>query len=244
MVVCGVLLTGCGDKPADSTSSTSAAPTQNQEAGEIQEAVSKAASAAVEEVKKQSATAVAEAQQQARAAYDDLSRKLVESTKGQTDKLLQDVGADLEKRTKQLSESLKENQTLTQQLQGAVQALLGGQDTEAVSEMGELAGAKLTPDQTTLAKDAYNAMAAFVTQRNFSTLEGMDSDVARLVNSVWKGNYSEALPPLQKIYGQATLTPAQKELLSTTFDQYAPTGWKDAASSLQKGVDALKKFGN
>jgi hypothetical protein len=94
-----------------------------------------------------------------------------------------------------------------------------------------------------LAKDVYNAAAAFVTERNFSSVPGMNTQVSQLVNAVWQGNYTQALQPLQKLYGQASLTPAQKDLLGATFDQYMPAGWKSAADAVKQGADALKKFG-
>ena len=71
----------------------------------------------------------------------------------------------------------------------------------------------------------------------------MNSNVSQLANAVWKGNYSQALPPLQKLYSQTSLTAPQKELLGKMYDGYMPAGWKDSAAKLQQGVDALKKFG-
>lgn len=243
--VSALLGTGCKDKSAETAPGTSSTSTPDQPAAmdQIAEAAGKAADEVVSEVKKQSAEAVAEVQKQAKAAYDDLSKQLIESTKGKTDALLKDLSTDLQGRSQKLAEALKNNETLTAQLQSAVAALLGNQDSQAVGDMGGIAAAKLTPEQTTLAKDFYNVGAAFVTQRNFSSLAGSESDVASLVNSVRQGNYTQALVPLQKIYGQATLTPAQKDLLGKTFDQYMPEGWKDTAGSLQKGIDALKGFG-
>jgi len=226
------LAIGCGDKPAESSSTSSTQPAKPAATEEIKQAVSKA----TEEV-------VAEVQKQAKAAYADLSQQLLASTKGASDELLKNISTDLGARVQKLSESLKTNEGLTQQLGAAVNALLGNQDGEAVGGLSSLTAAKLTPEQTTLAKEVYNAAAALVTQRNFSSVEGMNTDVSQLATAVWKGNYTEALPPLQKLYSQSTLTPQQKDLLGATFDRFMPAGWKESAGKLQQGLDALKGFG-
>jgi len=230
-IVSLALLSGCGDKPAESSAPPAASP-QPSDASEATQAASKAVNEAVAEVKKE-----------AQAAYAQLSQQLLASSKGATDELLKNVSTDLQGRVQKLGEALKGNEALTQQLGSAVNALLGNKDSEAVTSLGGLTAAKLTPEQTTLAKDVYNATAALVTQRNFSSLEGLNSDVSQLANAVWKGNYTQALPPLQKIYNQATLTPAQKDLLGKMYDSYMPAGWKDSATKLQQGLDSLKKIG-
>jgi len=226
------LMVGCSDKPAESSTSATPPPAKPAATEEVKQAVTKA----TEEV-------VAEVQKQAKAAYADLSQQLLTSTKGASDDLLKSISTDLGARVQKLSESLKTNEGLTQQLGTAVNALLGNKDGEAVGGLSSLTAAKLTPEQTTLAKEVYNAAAALVTQRNFSSLEGMNSDVSKLATSVWKGNYTEALPPLQKLYSQTSLTPAQKDLLGKMYDSYMPAGWKDSAAKLQQGLDTLKKFG-
>jgi hypothetical protein len=227
-----VLLTGCGDKPAESSATPSAGSGQPTASDEVKKAVSQAATEVAAEVKKQAA-----------AVYAEASKQLTEAVRSGTDTLLKNISTDLEGRVAKLGEALKSNETLTQQLNAAVKAMVGNQDVEAVGSLNKLSTASLTPEQTTLAKDVYNAAAAFVTQRNFSSLEGMNTEVGQLVNAVWQGNYSSALTPLQKIYSQATLTPQQKELLGATFDPYLPAGWQDTAGKLQQGLDALKKFG-
>jgi NADH dehydrogenase/NADH:ubiquinone oxidoreductase subunit G len=231
-VLGAVLLTGCGDKPAETSSTAPAADRQPTASDEVKKAVSQAATEVAAEVKKQ-----------ASAVYAEASKQLTESVRNGTDTLLKNIVADLEGRVAKLGEALKSNESLTQQLNTAVKAMAGGQDADAVGSLNKLSTASLTPEQTTLAKDVYNAAAAFVTQRNFASLEGMNSEVGQLVNAVWQGNYSSALAPLQKVYSQATLTPQQKELLGATFDPYLPAGWKDTAGKLQQGLDTLKKFG-
>jgi len=226
------LMVGCSDKPAESSSTSATQPANPAATEEIKQAVSKA----TEEV-------VAEVQKQAKAAYADLSQQLLASNNGASDDLLKNISTDLGARVQKLSGSLKSNEGLTQQLGSAVNALLGNQDGEAVGGLSSLTAAKLTPEQTTLAKEVYNAAAALVTQRNFSSVEGMNTDVSQLATAVWKGNYTEALPPLQKLYSQTSLTPEQKDLLGKMYDSYMPAGWKDSAAKLQQGLDTLKKFG-
>jgi hypothetical protein len=34
-----------------------------------------------------------------------------------------------------------------------------------------------------------------------------------------------------------------KCIIDATFDQYMPAGWKDAAKTVQEGVNTLKKLG-
>ena len=181
-------------------------------------------------------------QKQATAAYQNLSSQLTASVGTSSDSLLKNIGTDLGARVTKLGESLTTNDAAKAQLTTAMESLLGKNDAQAVSGLGKITDLKLSSEQTTLAKDVYNAAAALVTQRNFSSLEGMNTEVTSVVNSVWKGNYTQALPALQKIYGQANLTEPQKNLLGTTFDKYAP-GWRDNAVKVQQGLDTLKKFG-
>jgi len=245
IAVATLLLAGCSQKPADeipanskpaepSSASQPESVAQPKSADEpVQPAASKVAAAAAPGVK-----------QQAQEAFANLSQQLVESTKGgSTDALVKNVSADLESRVGKLASSLADNATVKEGLNTAVQSLLGNKDLDAITELNKLTSANLTPEQTTMVKDVYNAGAALVTQRNFSSIEGMNTDVSQLATAVWKGNYTEALTPLQKLYGQSTLTAPQKELLGATFDKYLPAGWKDTAGSVQKGLDTLKQFG-
>ncbi len=152
------------------------------------------------------------------------------------------ISTDLETRVTQLGETLAGNKTVMNQLNGALQSLLNNEDIDAVEAFSSVAAAKLTPEQTSLAKEVYNAGAAYVTERNFSSLEGMNSDVAKLSTAVLDGNYTEAMQPLQKIWTKSSLTTEQKDLLGSVFDQYLP-GWQDKAGVVGQGLDALKKFG-
>jgi outer membrane murein-binding lipoprotein Lpp len=235
VTIATLVVAGCSPQSSDGTakpdSSTSAnAPVQP---AEVQPPAAKVAAEAAPAVKKP-----------APETLGNLGQQLIESTKGgSADPLVKSISTDLQGRVSKLAASLADNATVKEQLTTAVQALLGNNDVAAISGLNKLTTAKLTPEQTTLVKDVYNAGAALVTQRNFSSIEGMNTDVAQLANSVWKGNYTEALPPLQKLYSQSTLTAPQKELLGATYDKYMPAGWKDAAGTVQKGLDTLKQFG-
>lgn len=235
------LLAGCGDSSKTDAPPAASGATAPSAADELKKAAADVTKEVTAEVKKQANEAAATVQKEATAAYQNVSSQLVSSFQSSSDSLLKNISSDLGSRVAKLGDSLKTNETVKAQLTSAVQSLLGKKDSDAVSGFGQVTESKLTPEQSALAKDVYNAAAALVTQRNFSSLDGMNSEVSSLVNSVWKGNYSEALPPLQKIWTQAKLTDSQKNLLGTTFDKYAP-GWRDSAATLQKGVDALKSF--
>ncbi len=233
-----MLLAGCGQKPSEEAA-PNPKPSAQDSAGQPATAAQQAEAAATK-VATDTTTAV---KQQAQEAFANLSQQLVESTKGgSTDSLVKNVSADLGDRVSKLAQSLTDNATVKEGLNTAVQALLGNKDIVAITELSKLTSANLTPEQTTMVKDVYNAGAALVTQRNFSSIEGMNTDVSQLATSVWKGNYTEALTPLQKLYNQSTLTASQKELLGATFDKYLPAGWKDAAGTVQKGLNTLKQF--
>ncbi len=237
-----LLIVGCGDsapKPdASAANATTPPPTATDE---MKNAATEVAKEVTSEVKKQTAETVAAVQKEATAAYQNISSQLVSSFQSSSDSMLKNIGTDLGDRVTKFGESLKSNEAVKAELTSAMQALMGKKDTEAVSSLGSITQSKLTPEQTTLAKDVYNAAAALVTQRNFSGHEGMNSEVSGLENSVWKGNYTEALPPLQKIWTQASLTDSQKNLLGATFDKYAP-GWRDSTAKRQQGIDTLKGF--
>jgi hypothetical protein len=97
----------------------------------------------------------------------------------------------------------------------------------------------LTPEQTRLSKDVYNLGSAYVVKRNFGSLQGSQGEVNQIVTALRKGNTTEALPPLKKIGQNATLTPPQKELLSSLTERYAP-GLKRASEGL-KSIPGLNQ---
>jgi nucleoid DNA-binding protein len=239
----GWLLAGCGDSSTKPTppATSGAAPTVGSGAAEVATETKKQVTEAVAEVKKQATETVAVVQKQATEAYQNFSSQIASSLQSNSDSTLKNIGADLSARVSKFGDSIKTNDTVKAQLSSAMESLLGKNDAEAVTGLGKITDLKLSPEQSTLAKEVYNAGAALVTRRNFSSLEGMNSEVTSVVNSVWKGNYSQALPPLQKIWTQAKLTDSQKNLLGTTFDKYSP-GWRDNAATVQKGLDTLKGF--
>lgn len=240
LLICALLI-GCKEKAPEAPETTSSDPAKPAPTEQIKESLSKAADQAVTEVKKQASETATQIQLQVKAAYNDLSQQLVASTKGSVNDLTKNISSDLQDKVQKLSDSAKDDPSLTEKLSAGIKSLLSNNDSEAVSDLGGLSSAKLTPEQTTLAKDVYNAAAALVTERNFSSVEGMDSDVSKLATAVWKGNYTDALPPLQKLYSQATLTTEQKDLLGKMYDSYTPAGWKDSAAKLEQGLDTLKK---
>jgi hypothetical protein len=229
------LLTGCGDSAKTQAPAKTEAAAASSAADELKKAAADVTKSVTAEAREQAK----EVQKEGTAAAQAAGSQIASSVQSSSDSLLKNIGADLGTRVNKLAQSLTGNEQAKEQLTSATQSLLGNKDAEAVSGFGKVTESKLTPEQGALAKDAYNAAAALVTQRNFSSLEGMNSEVTQLVNSVWKGNYTEAMPPLQKIWTQAKLTDSQKNLLGTTFDRYAP-GWRDSAAKLQQGVDALK----
>jgi hypothetical protein len=229
------VMTGCGDSAKTQAPAKTDTAVASSAADELKKAASDVAKSVTAEVRDQAK----EVQKEATTAAQAAGSQIASSVQSSSDSLLKNIGSDLGTRVSKLAQSLTGNESAKEQLSSATQSLLGNKDAEAVSGFGKVTESKLTPEQSALAKDVYNAAAAMVTQRNFSSVEGMNTDVTRLVNSVWKGNYTEAMQPLQKIWTQAKLTDSQKDLLGTTFDRYAP-GWRDSAAKLQQGADALK----
>lgn len=175
-----------------------------------------------------------------KAAVTDLSAQFAQTAAAQTDKLLGSLGGDLAGKVKSLSQSLGVNDALKSQLDGALQSLTDGKDSTALGQVFQVAQAAthLTPQQQQLAKEVSNLASAFVVQKNFSSLDGAQGDVAGLVNALRQGNITAAVPPLQKVAQNAGLTPSQKDLIGSLADQYAP-GLKKAAGTLQQGLKSL-----
>lgn len=239
-------LVGCGG--SDSENETPVPETTNPPAAsstvtdEVNRAASDAANQVSAEVRRQTDEVVARVQSETQTMFNELKQELTTGAQAKSDELLQSLGGDLSARVEKLAASLKGNESLMQTLNGAVQSLMKKDDAEAVGSFNELKQAGLTPEQTAVLKDTYNVAAAFVTQRNFAGLEGSESQVAQIVTSLRDGNFASALQPAQQIWANASLSAEQKEIFSGVFDQYAP-GWRDAAGTVQKGLDALKGFG-
>ena len=119
--------------------------------------------------------------------------------------------------------------------------MASGKSAESLSSLQKLGAAKLTPEQTKLAADVYHIGTAYVIQKNFASLDGAQSDVAKAVNSLRKGETLAAIPAIQSIAQNAKLTAPQKELIQSVATQYAP-GVEKVGNAL-KGLGSLPGFG-
>ena len=108
--------------------------------------------------------------------------------------------------------------------------MLGNKGGETLAAFQKLSQTKLTPEQTKLAKDVGHLGSAYLVHKNLGNLEGSQSDVAQIVHSLRKGNITEALPAVKKVSHNAKLTPAQKELLTSLADKYAPGASKESGA--------------
>ena len=186
--------------------------------------------------------ATAPAVSQAAQVANDLGKQLLAGAKGQADGVLSSITTDLSSKLGVLSQSLAQSPAVKQQLDGAVKSLAAGKELEALTVYGKMADAKPTAEQTKLLKEVKDLTSAFMVQKNFATLSGSESDVAQIVTSFRKGEALSALPAIQKVSQNATLTSSQKDLLGSLADKYAP-GAKKAGEALQEGLKGLKAFG-
>ncbi len=227
LLLSAALIAGCG-KPNT--------PAGEQAMPETQKALGTAA----DETKKALNDAASTVAQTAKSTASDIASQFLSMAKGQKDNVLNSIGRDLGLKAKSLSDSCGANESVKTNLDKTMTAMLQGQDTQALAPAFQVSqGLNLTPPQLQLAKEVGNLASAFVVQRNFASLSGAQGDVATLVNSLRGGEYAAALPPLQKIMNNASLTPAQKDLVGSLADKYAPS-LKQAAGSLQQGLDTLK----
>ncbi len=180
---------------------------------------------------------------QASQVVTGLGQQLLASAKNQTDGVLSSITTDLGGKLGVLGQSLTQTPAVKQQLDGAVKSLLAGQEVEALGAYAKMADAKPTAEQAKLLKEVKDLTAAYVVQKNFATLSGSEGDVAQIVSSFRKGEAMSALPAIQKVSQNAQLTSAQKELLSSVADKFAP-GAKKAGEALQQGLKGLKALGN
>jgi hypothetical protein len=158
----------------------------------------------------------------------------------QPDKVAASIGSELAEKTKSLAQSAAGNSELKSRVAGALASLSSGKDASALGSLfQEAKQANLTPRQTQLAKDVGNLASAYVVQRNFSSLDGAQGDVATIVNSLRKGSVTQAVPALESLAKNTSLTSQQKDLLGTLADQYAP-GLKKASDSLKQGLQGLQ----
>ncbi len=169
--------------------------------------------------------------------------QFAQTAEAQPDKVAASIGSELATKAKALTQSAQSNPELKTQLNTSLQSLSAGKDAAALTTLFPAAqGANLTSQQVKLAKEVGNLASAYVAQRNFASLEGSQSDVATLVNALRKGEVSPAVPALEKLAQNASLTPAQKDLVGTLADKYAP-GLKKASDSLKQGLQGLQGLG-
>lgn len=218
------LLAGCGESktppPSPQTADQSSTAPATTPTAETVKAVADASKAAVADLTSQFATAAA----------------------AQPDKLLGSIGGDLVDKAKSLGQSLAANAAVKSQLDTALKSLVGGQDSEALGTAFQvMQAANLTTQQVQLAKEVGNLASAYVVQKNFAALDGAKGDVATIVNSLRKGEITPAIPAIQNVAQNANLTAAQKQLIGSLADKYAP-GMKKAADSLQKGLQGLQNL--
>ncbi len=162
-----------------------------------------------------------------------LAGKLQEQAKASGDLQLASITTDLTGKLQAYAASLGNNPAIRTKLDDILKSLTGGKDSAALTSAYKLTtGAKLTSEQTNLAKQIGNLASAFTVQKNFASLEGSQSDVASVVASLRKGELTNLVTPLQNIGKNAKLTPGQKELFGTLMDNYAP-GLKKAADSIK-----------
>ena len=173
-------------------------------------------------------------------ATADATQQFVAAAAAQPDPKLGTIGSELAGKVGALSDSLGNNEPAKAQLTNSLQSLTAGKDAAGLAGLYQSAkAAGLTPEQTQLAKEVGSAASAYVVQKNFASLEGSQTDVATIVNSLRKGEITPALPALERVGQNANLTAPQKQLLSSLGDQYAP-GLSKAAGALQ----GLKGLGN
>jgi hypothetical protein len=160
-----------------------------------------------------------------------------------TNSQLGSIATDLTNQVTKLEATLPTNSVTKGKLDGTLQSLGAGNDADALKSAYSLThGAKLTEEQTSAARQVGNLTSAYVVQKNFSTLDGSQTDVTNLVSSLRSGNTVAAVVPLKNIVSNPKLTDSQKQLITTVADKYAP-GYQKARNA----VDAFKKlpgFGN
>ena len=255
-----VVLCGCGESkspaPASEPKQTAAAPAENTGAKENPAPASSAptaptapavAPAAAPAVPATPATTAAVAPPSPaatpQAANPDPVAQFVASLKSHTDPQLSSLGSELADKVKALQQSASGNSAVQSQLDAATKSLAAGNDAGALSTLYQSPqSASLTPQQMQLAKDVGNVASAYVVQKNFASLDGAQSDVATIVNSLHKGEITPALPAIEKVGQNASLTPPQKQLLASIADKYAP-GMSKAASTLQQGLKSVPGLG-
>ena len=247
IILAACFLTGCGQSSSTSTSSSppsapSAPVPANSPTAPTPEPAAPAATTAAANTQTPPAAPVA-APVDADSPQDALSAPATQfaaAAAAQPDAQAASIGSELASKAKSLAQSAGTSPDLKSRLGSALQSLSAGKDASALGTIFQQAKqANLTPQQTQLVKDVGNLASAYVVQRNFSTVDGAQGDVATIVNSLRKGSVAQALPSLKSLAQNASLTSQQKDLLGTLADQYAP-GLMKASGSLKQGLQSLQ----
>jgi len=173
----------------------------------------------------------------------DVVSQFVSAAKARGDNVLSSVAGDLTEKVKSLAQSAPGNDALQSQLTGSLKSLASGNDSVGLSTVYQaVQSATLTPTQLQIAKEVGNLASAYVVQKNFSSLDGAQGDVATIVNSLRQGQITPAIPAIQKVAQNAGLTATQKQLLASIADKYAP-GVSKAAGALQQGLQSIPGLG-
>ncbi len=219
-------------KPAAAASATASNPAP---AAEVKQAATEAA-ASVQESVKPAAGQVAQ-------AATNAASQFLSVAEGKSDKVLASIGQDLAPKLNSLATALAGQPAAKSQVDATLKSLVSGDSAGAIEAVTALAQAKLTPEQTDLAKQVRDLAAAYVVQKDFSALEGVPGEVATVVGALRKGEVATALPALTNIAAKAKLTPAQKDLVNSIAEKYAPAGLKQAGDALQQGVKSIPGLG-
>lgn len=240
-------------KPAGATSETTSNPTPAAEVKAVVTGATASAQESVKPVAEQAAQAatnpaavtdsVKAAAGQAAPAAGDAASQFLSLAQSQSDKVLASIGEDLAPKLKSLASSLGDQPALKSQVDSTLKSLVSGDSAATIEAVTTLAQAKLTPEQTDLAKQARDLAAAYVVQKDLASLEGVQGEVATVVSSLRKGEVSTALPALSGIASKAKLTPAQKNLVSAIAEKYAPAGLKQTGDALQQGLKSIPDLG-
>lgn len=172
----------------------------------------------------------------------DGTAQFLATAQSQTDSNLTALGGQLAQKAQALVQSAGGNDGVKTQVDSSMKSLAAGNDSGGLTGLFQAAkSANLTPQQTQLAKEVGNIASAYVVQKNFSSVEGAQSDVATIVNSLRQGQVTAAGPALQRVAQNASLTPQQKQLVGSIAEQYAP-GLSKAAGTLQQGLQNLENL--
>jgi hypothetical protein len=176
-------------------------------------------------------------------AVTSATAQLSTTAKAQNDPVLSSVGTELADKVNALAQTSPGNTDLNSKLTSSVQSLAAGKDSSALSSFYQsVQSTGFTPQQTQLAKEVGNLASAYVVQRNFSSVQGAQGDVATIVSSLRKGEITPMMPALKNVAQNASLTQPQKDLLGSIADKYAP-GLSKATGTLQQGLNSLGNLG-